>query len=112
MQEIINTIITNPIYLILFGSGGTLVVIVAIIALKKGGDRINIGINIGQDQKPPSPTSDADSQKDYNLDIEDFPEVDKLEDYQHHGYNTEKYYITFLKTVEEKKKAGDDIEYD
>ena len=46
------------------------------------------------------------------MDIEDFPEVDKLEEYQHFGYNTDEYYITFLKTIEEKKKAGDDITYD
>lgn len=114
MQELITSIIQNPLYLILFGSGGILVVIVAIIALGKNGkDKggINIGINIAQEQKPPRAQAE-NSGKDYNLDIEDFPEVDKLEEYQHFGYNTDEYYITFLKTIEEKKKAGDDITYD
>jgi hypothetical protein len=45
------------------------------------------------------------------LEFESNPIIDKHEEYEELDFNSDEYYITFLKTIEEKKKGGDEFEY-
>lgn len=113
-MELFNQLLENPLYVILFGSSGVLAIIIALIALKnKKGNGVNINIDIHSDKKNGDNdynTSETKKER-YNLEFETNPIVDKQEEYEYLDFTSEEYYITFLKTIEEKKKAGDKLEY-
>lgn len=113
-MEICKQILENPLFLILFGSGGIVIIIITIISLRsKKEDRININIDVSG-EKPNNIGNvnfDEPQNKDYNLEFEKKPIIDKSEEYDSLDFNTEEYYITYLKTIEEKKKAGDKFEF-
>lgn len=112
-MEIFNLILENPLFIILFGSGGVVIIIVTLFSLRKknGGITINIDINSDKQDDVSNINSDETKNKKYNLDFEFNPIIDKTEEYDSLNFDTEDYYITFLKTIEEKKKAGDKFEF-
>lgn len=113
-MELLNQLLENPLYAILFGSGGVLAIIVALIALKnKKENGININIEVNSDNKGRDNDFNTGETKSegYNLEFETNPIVDKQEEYDYFDFTSEDFYITFLKTIEEKKKAGDKLEY-
>ena len=63
-----------------------------------------------QDSENNSNSNETKNQE-YNLEFAYNPITDKEEEYDSLDFDTEEYYITFLKTIEEKKKAGDKFEY-
>ena len=113
-MELFKQLLENPLYIILFGSGGILAIIVAIIALRnKKENGISISIDINGDKKDSNNdlnTSEAKNEE-YILEFETNPIVDKTEEYDYLDFTSEEYYVAFLKTIEEKKKAGDKVEY-
>lgn len=113
-METFNQILENPLYIILFGSGGVLIIIITLISLRsKKDNRINIIIDINKEKQDgvSNINSDETKNKEYNLEFESNPIIDKTEEYDSLDFDTEEYYITFLKTIEEKKKAGDKFEF-
>lgn len=113
-MEIFNQILENPLYIILFGSGGVLIIIITLISLRSKKDNgINISIDINKEKQDDASNinSDETKNKEYNLEFESNPIIDKTEEYDSLDFDTEEYYITFLKTIEEKKKAGDKFEF-
>lgn len=113
-MEIFNQILENPLYIILFGSGGVLIIIITLISLRSKKDNgINISIDINKEKQDDvsNINSDETKNKEYNLEFESNPIIDKTEEYDSLDFDTEEYYITFLKTIEEKKKAGDKFEF-
>lgn len=109
-------IISNPLYCLLFGGGGILIIALTIIPLfrknkeKKKDDNININIDINN-SNPNFNNNDNRNNNTYNLEFETRPVVDKHEEYQEMKFREEEYYISFLKTIEEKRKEGDKVEY-
>lgn len=113
-METFNQILENPLYIILFGSGGVLIIIITLISLRSKKDNgINISIDINKEKQDDvsNINSDETKNKEYNLEFESNPIIDKTEEYDSLDFDTEEYYITFLKTIEEKKKAGDKFEF-
>lgn len=113
-MEIFNQILENPLYIILFGSGGVLIIIITLISLRSKKDNgINISIDVNSEKRGDvsSINSNETKNKEYNLEFESNPIIDKTEEYDSLNFDTEEYYITFLKTIEEKKKAGDKFEF-
>ena len=113
-METFNQILENPLYIFLFGSGGVLIIIITLISLRsKKDNRINIIIDINKEKQDgvSNINSDETKNKEYNLEFESKPIIDKTEEYDSLDFDTEEYYITFLKTIEEKKKAGDKFEF-
>lgn len=113
-MEIFKQILENPLYIILFGSGGVLIIIITLISLKNKKDNgINISIDINKEKQDDvsNINSDQTKNKEYNLEFKSNPIIDKTEEYDSLDFDTEEYYITFLKTIEEKKKAGDKFEF-
>jgi len=113
-MERFNQILENPLYIILFGSGGVLIIIITLISLRSKKDNgINISIDINKEKQDDvsNINSDETQNKEYNLEFESNPIIDKTEEYDSLDFDTEEYYITFLKTIEEKKKAGDKFEF-
>ncbi len=113
-MERFNQILENPLYIILFGSGGVLIIIITLISLRSKKDNgINISIDINKEKQDDvsNINSDETKNKEYNLEFESNPIIDKTEEYDSLDFDTEEYYITFLKTIEEKKKAGDKFEF-
>ncbi len=113
-METFNQILENPLYIFLFGSGGVLIIIITLISLRsKKDNRINIIIDINKEKQDgvSNINSDETKNKEYNLEFESNPIIDKTEEYDSLDFDTEEYYITFLKTIEEKKKAGDKFEF-
>ncbi len=111
MVEFFNQIVSNPLYIFLFGSGGVLVIVLAIMAHKnkKDGD-ININIDVNSNEATGEDSSIGKNPK-YNLEFAPNPIIDKREEYEKLDFGSDEYYINFLKTIEEKKKKGDKIEY-
>lgn len=110
-MEIFSQIVSNPLYLFLFGSGGVLVIVLTIISLKNKKDNgININIDVNSNETKDA-GSDIDKDVKYNLEFAPNPIIDKHEEYEQLDFTSDEYYITFLKTIEEKKKGGDKIEY-
>ena len=107
-MEIFNNILSNPLYSLIFGSGGVAIIVITILGFKKNDKNINIKIDVNDDRK-----KDEEAKKDtnYNLEFESSPIIDKHEEYEELDFNSDEYYITFLKTIEEKKKGGDEFEY-
>jgi len=107
-MEIFSHIISNPLYSLIFGSGGVAIIFFTILGLKKKDKNINIKIDVNGNRK-----KDEEAKKDtnYNLEFESNPIIDKHEEYEELDFNSDEYYITFLKTIEEKKKGGDEFEY-
>ena len=107
-MEIFNNIISNPLYSLIFGSGGVAIIVFTILGFKKKDKNINIKIDVNDDRK-----KDEEAKKDtnYNLEFESNPIIDKHEGYDELVFNSDEYYIAFLKTIEEKKKGGDEFEY-
>jgi hypothetical protein len=107
-MEIFSHIISNPLYSLIFGSGGVAIIFFTILGLKKKDKNINIKIDVNGNRK-----KDEEAKKDtnYNLEFESNPIIDKHEEYEKLDFNSDEYYITFLKTIEEKKKGGDEFEY-
>ena len=108
-MEFFNHIVSNPFYSFLFGSGGIVIIICTIIELKNKKDRnINIEIDVNDNKNV-----DKDTKKhiNYNLEFASNPIIDKHEEYEELDFDSDEYYITFLKTIEEKKKGGDEFEY-
>lgn len=114
-MEIFKQIIANPLFAFLFGSGGILVIVIAIVSLiknkKENGININIDVNSEKKSDVKDISSDETKNKGYNLEFEPNPIIDKREEYDYHDFKSEDFYVTFLKTIEEKKKAGDKFEY-
>lgn len=113
-METFNQILENPLYIFLFGSGGVLIIIITLISLRSKKDNgINISIDINKEKQDDvsNINSDETKNKEYNLEFESNPIIDKTEEYDSLDFDTEEYYITFLKTIEEKKKAGDKFEF-
>ena len=113
-METFNQILENPLYIILFDSGGVLIIIITLISLRSKKDNgINISIDINKEKQDDvsNINSDETKNKEYNLEFESNPIIDKTEEYDSLDFDTEEYYITFLKTIEEKKKAGDKFEF-
>ncbi len=166
-MELLKQILENPLYLVLFGSGGIVIAIISLISLKsKKEEKISINIDVNSDKKrndnlngnetkcegcnlrsESNPIIDKSEENNYidfasdenksdlepefvidkpekydhldsaldenesNLEPEFDPTMYKSEDYEIFDFNTEEYYVAFLKTVEEKKKAGDEFEY-
>ncbi len=113
-METFNQILENPLYIILFGSGGVLMIIITLISLRSKKDNgINISIDINKEKQDDvsNINSNETKNKEYNLEFESNPIIDKTEEYDSLDFDTEEYYITFLKTIEEKKKAGDKFEF-
>ncbi len=98
-MEFIKLIVDNPIYTLLFGGGGILIIAVNImIYLKNDKNNKNNKNNINNDtSQKPSVTHIG---------------VDNTEDYEECDFNSDEFYIRYLKTIEEKKKGKDKIEYD
>ena len=107
-MEIFNNIISNPLYSLIFGSGGEAIIVFTILGFKKKDKNINIKIDVNDDRK-----KDEEAKKDtnYNLEFESNPIIDKHEEYEELDFNSDEYYITFIKTIEEKNKGGDELEY-
>lgn len=106
-MEIFEYLLGNPLYIVLCGSGGILVIIISLIALKnkkENGISINIDVNSNKNR---SKIRD----QEYNLEFESKPIIDKREEYDYLDFDSEEYYVTFLKTIEEKRKRGDKFEY-
>lgn len=104
-MEVLNLILENPLYITLFGSGGVLIIIITLISFRnKKENGINISIDINSKKQ-------KTKNKDYNLEFGSNPFIDKNEEYDSLDFDTDEYYITFLKTIEEKKKAGDKFEF-
>ncbi len=104
-MERFNQILENPLYIILFGSGGVLIIIITLISLRSKKDNgINISIDINKEKQDDvsNINSDETKNKEYNLEFESNPIIDKTEEYDSLDFDTEEYYITFLKTIEEK----------
>lgn len=113
-MEIFKQILENPLYIILFGSGGVLIILITLITLRNNKDNgINISIDVNSEKQDDVSiiNSDETKNKEYNLEFESNPIIDKTEEYDSLDFDTEEYYITFLKTIEEKKKAGDKFEF-
>lgn len=109
-MEIFSQIVSNPLYLFLFGSGGVLVIVLTIISLKNKKDNgININIDVNSNETKDA-GSDIEKDAKYNLEFAPNPIIDKHEEYEQLDFTSDEYYITFLKTIEE-KKGGDKIEY-
>lgn len=107
-MEIFRQIISNPFYSFLFGSGGVIIVICTIMGLKNKKDsNVNVKIDVNCKKKD----KDAEKATNYNFEFDSNPIIDKHEEYEELDFNSEEYYITFLKTIEEKKKGRDEIEY-
>ncbi len=113
-MELFKQLLENPVYVLLFGSSGVLAIIIALIALKnKKENGININIDVNSDKKDSNNDFNTSETKNkgYNLEFETNPIVDKKEEYDYLDFTSEEYYVTFLKTIEEKKKTGDKLEY-
>lgn len=113
-MEILGQILQNPLYIILFGSGGVIIIIITLISLKnkkENGININIDVNNEKPDNSSNINLNETEHKEYNLEFESSPIIDKREVYDSLNFDTEEYYITFLKTIEEKKKAGDKIDF-
>ena len=108
-MEKIKVILESPLYTLLFGGGGILIIFISILSMRKKRDEEEekgININIDIDNR-----SGSENKTEYNLNFETRPTIDKREEYQSLDFKQEDYYVNFLKTVEEKKKEGDQFEY-
>lgn len=108
-MEFVQLILNNPIYITLFGSGGVIVAIVAIIGLKNKKSKysgisnhndININNNIN------IKNNTLENNEPDNLSI------DKEQSYNQLDFRSEEFYLEFLKTAEEKKRKRDRINYE
>lgn len=58
-MEIFNNIISNPLYSLIFGSGGVAIIVFTILGFKKKDKNINIKIDVNDDRK-----KDEEAKKD------------------------------------------------
>lgn len=129
-MNIVNLILDNPVYTLLFGSGGMLIVILTVIGIRRkrtdrGGDinkRRAIKVTIEEEtskkeieeEKPLklNRSESLDSPKPFVLEFEPQAFRDSDEAYISQNFKKEEFYLQFLKTVEEKKKRKDEIKYE
>ena len=91
-METFNQILENPLYIILFGSGGVLIIIITLISLRSKKDNgINISIDINKEKQDDvsNINSDETKNKEYNLEFESNPIIDKTEEYDSLDFDTE-----------------------
>lgn len=96
----------SPLYLFLFGSGGTLIIVLTVISLLKKSSRISAFISkLGKDAAQKNETP-------HNHTKAPLPESPSpIEEYDEYPFHSDEFFVTFLKTVEEKKKGEDIVEY-
>ncbi len=116
----LNELLNNPLYSILFGSGGILVILLTLFSFKNKSEKeyknkkeneIHINIGVNGDSNTKDVNSDGEKNRDYNFEFDINPIIDVQEEYDSLDFNSEDFYVTYLKTIEEKKKAGDKFEY-
>ena len=111
-MEMFSRIISNPIYLFFFGSGGVLIVVLTLFSLKSSHHNNDININIDVNSNETKDKDiDAGKNTKHNLEFAPNPIIDKKGEYEKFDFNSDEYYITFLKTIEEKKKGRDIVDY-
>lgn len=115
--KMISEIIENPMFVLVFGSGGVLLgigtLVGIVVSIKRKKER-NEGesFNLNGDNGNLFTAGGEGNTRGYRLTIEDFPIKEKGEEYQGLEFESEDFYTTFLKTVEEKKRKGDCITYE
>lgn len=114
-MELIKNIIDSPLYILLFGGGGIIIIIISIITYRKNtkhGEDNRVTINIGFD---PAKLDEYNVAKDGIKQFfrkNDPSSTNKHEKYRKFNFSSNRYYISFLTTIEEKTKEGDIVEYD
>lgn len=99
-MEWLSKILENPLYALLFGESGIVAGILSLISLKRK-RKENLTVDLNKKV----------TEKRYNLEFESNPIIDWHEEYDEFEFHTEEFYETYLKTIEEKKKRGDRIDY-
>ena len=111
----INEIVSSSLFRFLCGSGGVIVIILAILQLfKKEKNKsdtqstdVNVNVNINDNLKG----SSVPSEIPYNLYIEKWSQTVVMS-YEELSFKSEEFYVNFLSKVEEKKRGKDYISYD
>lgn len=108
--KIFSEMTESPIYYLLFGSGGVMIILLTIFSIRKkqNGNNFDININIGDNKH-----KDEDELNDikYNLHI-DKKNQSRQSSYVKCSFSSEDFYIKFLAHVEEKKRKRDEIDYE
>lgn len=98
-------ILENPLYALLFGSGGVLAVVIALILpknKKENGININIDVNSESNRNDTDLKTNETKNEGYNLEFESNPIVDKQEEYEDVKQLVPLYpnkYVAFFKDV-------------
>jgi hypothetical protein len=141
MENIINAIIENPMYILAFGSTGVLSVLLALLAFrnrknnkeeKKRNDtnknEININIDLNGKEEDKNHSIKVEDNKNMNTHLKymdkqeekhDSPAIELDSDdktkinneYQKYDFSSEEYYVAYLTDVVEKKRGGDSVEF-
>lgn len=113
MIEILEQIINHPLYLILFGGGGIVVVLLTLKDVKRKNERkseINIDINISNGENKTIKKLDPDTSYDFKID--GISQIDMSMQYKQLDFSSDEYYEMFLKSIEEKKRGRDIVKYE
>lgn len=113
MEHFFDAINNSPLFVFLFGSGGIIIVVLAIMQFSKKektnppNPDINVSINFSDDP----PNNETSGETKFNLDIKK-PEPTNKDSYKNYDFSSDDFYISFLAEVEKKTRGKDKIDYE